>query len=263
MATELRPIPNDKLEVGRANVMMAAVGGTAFDDFGDCESFTMSINVEEIQRYGKNSGVKRLRRSDVIQVDAEITIEALDMTPALRALSVGAELSTMYVQTAETTAKHDISGVQAGKIFELPKRKLSKVTVTDGAGGVTYASGVDYVLLEESGYLQIIQIPSGADADIEVTYDAAEIVVSEGKFKAGIGSNMNVRRTIHVISINTSGPRDQLVLHDVQVRPSGEKAMIGGDEFGSISLIGKVFVDPSQPPEFGLGYLTEIAPAGV
>ncbi|MCF7728659.1 hypothetical protein [Sulfitobacter sp. M22] len=261
MATQLRPLPNDQLQVGRANVLIGEVGGTIFDDFGDCESFAITVNVEEIERYGKNNGVKQLRRTDVIQVDAEITIEALDMTPQLRALSVGADLGSYFLQTAETAATFDIVSVEAGKIYELPHRKLSNVAIEDGMG-VPYVENIDYVLMDESGYLQIIKIPATADADLTVTYDAAEITADDGSFMAGIGSNFNVRRAIRVVAINKIGPRDMLVLHDVQIRPNAEKAMIGGDEYGSITLTGKVFIDPTQDPEFGLGYLTEISPIG-
>ncbi len=35
-----------------------------------------------------------------------------------------------------------------------------------------------------------------------------------------------------------------MVLHDAQIRPSGEKAGIGEDDYASLELTGKVFADP-------------------
>lgn len=258
MAKQLKPIPADGLSIPRANILIAEVGDTAFADVGDCESFSLSLEVQEVERYGKNFGTKQLRKSDVIQVDASISMELVDMTRFLRALSVAASDTGAALQTAAIGELHTVTGVEVGKVYKLPHRSVSNVAVADGTGAVDYVEGQHYVLLDETGYVQVIATPAGADTDLAVSYDAAEITADDDKLLAGIGSQWNVRRCIHVVGINKVGKRDILVLHDVQIRPEGDRAFQGGDEYATLTLTGRVFADPSQAEGFELGYLSEV-----
>ena len=259
MATQLRPLTAENLSIPRANVLIGAVGSNKLEDAGDCEAFSLSIEVQEAERYGKNFGLKTLRRSDVIQVDASVSMELVDMTKFLRALSVGGSDQGRVSQTAVTAATHTIQNVEAGRIYKLPHRAISNFSIDDGeAAPVAFVEGVDYVLLQESGYVQIVKLPDGAGPNAEILYDAAQIDAVDEKLLVGIGSDQNIRRQIHVIGINKVGPRDVLVLHDVKIRADGDRGFIGGDDYATITLTGRVYADPSQEPGFELGYLSEI-----
>ena len=260
MAKQLRPIPSDGLSVERANVIMSDVGTNEFTDIGDVEGISISLSFEEIERYGKNFGTKQLRRSDITGINMALSMETVDMTRFMRTLAVGAKEGSYATQTAATSEVFTITSVKAGKVYKLPHRNLSAVTVDDGTGMVPYAVGVNVVILEESGYIQVLSVPTGADADVTVTYDAPAIGEVDDIMQVGIGSNFNIRKTLHIIGINDIGPRDLLVVHDVQLRPEGDRGLVGGDDYSSLSITGRVFADPSQEKGLELGYLTEIAP---
>lgn len=261
MATELRPLPNTNLALPRCNVLIGDVGGTEFVDLGDVEALSMELSVEEISRYGRNSGTKQLRKSDVIQVDATLTMTVMDMTKFARALSVGGA-ETSQDQAAQTGLVYAATGAAAGKIYELPEFDVSNVVVQDGIGAETYVPGVDYIVLEEAGYVQILSVPAAADADIMVTYDCGERTGDNAIFMAGIGNAWNVEKAVKIVSINKIGPRDEITFHRVELRPSGSKDLQGQDDYATLELTGRIYVDPSQPSEFALGYMKEVSAAG-
>lgn len=258
MATQLQPIPASGLTVPRANVLMADVGSSEFIDIGDCESFSLSLEVEEIERYGKNFSTKTLRKSDVIQVNASISFEVVDFTKFMRALTVGADENGRYTQDAATDETVTFSNVSAGKVYKLPHMSISSISIDDGLG-VDYLEGTNVVVLGESGYIQVLTTPETAGSDLVVTYSAPAVAASDDRILAGVGSNFDIRKSVHVISINKIGARDLLVLHDVQLRPESERQFVGEDDYASLTLTGKVFADVSKAEGMQLGYLTEIA----
>lgn len=257
MARSLQPIPASGLSIPRANVLIGDVGGDHLIDVGDVEAFSLSLEVEEVSRYGKNSSTKTLRRSDVTQVTATISMSVVDMTKFMRALSVASADSGRYTQSSAVGAEVSFTNVAGGRVYKVPHMRLTGVSVSDGSGRV-FTPGVHVVVLEDSGYVQVLSTPAGSDSEMVVTYSAPEIVADDDMLLAGIGSNFDVRKTVHVVGINKIGPRDMLVLHDVQLRPEGDRAFQGEDDYAQLTLTGKVFQDPSQPEGLELGHLITI-----
>lgn len=258
MANQLQPLPASGLSVPRANILLADVGTQAFTDVGDCENFTMSLEVEEIERYGKNFSTKTLRKSDVIQVNATISFEVVDFTKFIRSLSVGADDKGRFTQNAATAETKTFASVAPGKVYKVDHMGISSVTVSDGSGLVEYIQGVHVIVLNDTGYIQVLVKPEGADADMVVEYSAPAIVADDEKVMAGIASNMNIRKTIHVIGIGAIGQRDLLVLHDVQMRPEGDRAFVGEDDYATLTITGRVFADVSKAEGLQLGHLITI-----
>ncbi len=48
-------------------------------------------------------------------------------------------------------------------------------------------------------------------------------------------------------------------VHDVRIRPSSEKAMIGEDSYAQLELTVKVAADSTKSATYALGYLSELA----
>jgi hypothetical protein len=262
MATQFQPLPNTNLAIPRAAVLIADVGSDTFTDLGDAENVALNIEVEEVERYSKNSGLKNLRASNVLQVTAALTLELADMTKFARAITVGGK-EEKYAQIGEVGLSKMVQNVDSGSIIKLPGFGVENVTVDDGSGAVQYIEGVHYTLLPESGYVQITAIPVGADSDVNIGFDLEDKTnPGDEIFQAGIGSFFNVRKTVHIVSVNRVGPRDLLVLNDVQMRVDGERAFVGGDEFATVSIAGKCFVDPSKSQNYQIGYLSEISNQG-
>lgn len=258
MAKALQPIPASGLSIPRANVLIGDVGSNYMIDVGDVETFSLSLEVEEVERYGRNFSMKTLRRSDVIQVNATISMSVVDMTKFMRALSVASKDDSFYTQQAVTDNAVTFQNVAGGRVYKVPHMKLASVSVTDGSGLVEFVPGLHVVVLEDSGYIQVLNTPAGADGSMIVTYDAPAISSSDDMLMAGIGSNFDIRKTVHVVGINAVGPRDMLVLHDVQMRPDGERAFQGEDDYAQLSITGRVFADPTKPEGFQLGHMITI-----
>ena len=254
MARELRKIPTDGLSIRACNALMADVSSNHFVDIGDVEAATLAIEVEEISRKGRNSATRYTRASDVVEVNATLTMTILDLSKFWRALSVGADTGTKYTQAEATAATFAVDGVKPG-IYKLPHLRVSNVSVADEA--TPFVQGIHYVVLEDTGYVQVLTVPAGATG-MEVTYDAAAVVAGDEVVRAGVGSNFDIHKTIHLVGINPRGPRDLLILHDVRLRIDGDVAFQGGDDYAQLEITGTVLADPSRDTEFALGELWTI-----
>lgn len=126
--------------------------------------------------------------------------------------------------------------------------------MTDGATTTPYVLDVDYKVDLQGGYVQILAIPAGAsDDDLDMTYDILAIVSSDEKNKIGIGSKSDNRGTLIIRSCAAVGPNVRVTLHDVQLRPTGDRSYVSETDFDTIEIAGSIFLDQAQPAGFELG----------
>lgn len=110
--------------------------------------------------------------------------------------------------------------------------------------------GDDYMIDTVSG--QIETLVSGLSA----TYDAPEI--NEG-FITGIASGDGIRGTLMFRGVNAQGRRVQMLLHDVQLRPTGQfDLVVDGEEEQVVELEGKAYPVPGQRPGMAIGWMRDI-----
>lgn len=126
---------------------------------------------------------------------------------------------------------------------------IRNVVVTKGAGEAAVI-GDDYLIDTVSGQIETL-VP-----DLSVIYDAPE--VNEG-FITGIASGDGIRGTIMTRAVNAQGRRFQMMLHDVQLRPTGALDIVAdGDEEQVVELSGIAYPVPGQRPGMAIGWMRDI-----
>ena len=175
------------------------------------------------------------------------------LSPTNLALSLLAD-SVAHTQSADPAHTQTIAGGGVLGIYQLDSAFLSSLSVTDGdVSPVDYVLNVNYKIDLLGGYIQIILIPGGADADLELTYDIDAVIASDEKDKIGIGNNSDIRVAMVIRGTGDVGPNVRLKLHDVQLRPSGARNYISETDFDIIEIEGNIFRDDTQPAGFELG----------
>lgn len=253
-----KPLSNDLYAIPKAQIMFKPQGSSAFELLGDTDDVNLEATVEETERYTNEAGVRILAKTIVTQVDALLSMTLVQLSDRNRALSLLGE-PVNVTQSAVAAGTVTIEDADyTDKIYPLGALNVSDVVVTDGAGTTTLTIDVDYKLDAKAGFIQLINKPVGADDDVEVEFDAPAIVDADGLAKIGIANKTENRGTLIIRGTNEVGPKVMLVLHDVQLRPSGGRAYISETDLDTIEVEGRVFRDENQPAGFELGYEQEI-----
>lgn len=241
MAANYGVLSSGTYSIPYASVLAKLVGTSKWILLGDVDSFSLTIEPQRQDRYGKDGSTRTLRASVVTQVDSTVSFKAMQWTSFIRALSVMGTATTQ-AQASATGQTHMIADVEAGGIYQLPHYQVSVTSATDGSGTpVAYTAGTHYELVDaDLGMIKVIAIPGGAGSDLVITYDAAAIDATDDLMQAEIASDVDIRGELIVRGLSESGPREVLHLHDVQFAPSGERPFISGDDsFTGLDITGK------------------------
>jgi hypothetical protein len=253
-----KPLSNDLYAIPKAQIMFQPAGTDRLELLGDTDEVTLETTVEETERYTNEAGVRILAKTIVTQVDALLNMTLVQLSDRNRALSLLGEPVNTTQAAAVATVKTFADVEHTDKIYALDALDVDNVVVTDGAGSVTYTIEVDYKLDAKAGFVQLINKPVGADDDLEVTFDSAAILATDGLAKIGIANKTENRGKLIIRGTNEVGPKVMLVLHDVQLRPSGGRAYISETDLDTVEVEGRVFRDENQPAGYELGYEQEI-----
>lgn len=253
-----KPLSNDLYAIPKAQIMFQPAGTDRLELLGDTDEVTLETTVEETERYTNESGVRILAKTIVTQVDALLNMTLVQLSDRNRALSLLGEPVNTTQAAAVATVKTFADVEHTDKIYALDALDVTNVVVTDGAGAVTYVLETDYKLDAKAGFVQLINKPVGADDDLEVTFDSTAILATAGLAKIGIANKTENRGKLIIRGTNEVGPKVMLVLHDVQLRPSGGRAYISETDLDTVEVEGRVFRDDSQPAGYELGYEQEI-----
>ena len=169
-------------------------------------------------------------------------------------------LLEFQTQAAVVGVVKNISNVNTanGVYFLDGDSDVTNVVITDGIAAETYVEDTHYILDAKTGMVQFIDQPAGADADVVITYDTTEVLAADEVAEIGIANNTDNRGTLYIRGTNEVGPRSLVVLHDVQLRPDGEREYISEEDFVSVEIVGRVFRDDTQPAGKQLGYERDI-----
>jgi len=252
---QFQPLSNDTYIIPKAQILFRPEGQETFELLGDTDEVTLATNVEETERYTNEAGIRLLALTVVTQVDAELGLTLVQLTDRNRALSLLGLLQSAE-QTAFTAKEKTITGVDtSNKVYQLDGDFDVTVTgITDGGGLIDYVEGVDYRVDRAGGWVNFTSTPAGADADAIITYDGAEVLTSDERALVGIASRTENRGTVIIRGTNEVGPRVQLTLHDVQLRPDGERNYVSETDFDTIEVIGRVFRDETKSSGLELGF---------
>lgn len=252
---QFQPLSNDTYVIPKAQLLFKPQGEETFELLGDTDEVTLTINVEETERFTNEAGIRLLALTVVTQVDAELGLTLVQLTDRNRALSLLGLLENAE-QTAFTAKTKNITGVQTNnKVYQLDGDfDVTVTSITDGTGLVDYIEGEHYRVDRAGGWVNFIGQPAGADADAIIEYDGAEVLTSDERALVGVANRTENRGTVVIRGTNEVGPRVQLTLHDVQLRPDGERSYVSETDFDTIEVIGRVFRDETQPNGLELGF---------
>lgn len=252
---QFKPLSNDLYSIPKAQILFKPEGQENFELLGDSDEVTIAINVEETERYTNEAGIRLLAKTIVTQVDAELSLTLVQLSDRNRALSLLGEL-TNEAQAADAAAVVNIADVETDdKIYQLDHFNITSITsVTDGIAAENYVEGTHYRVDLSGGFIQFIDKPAGADDDVVVTYVAPEVLAADEVRKIGIASKTENRGTLIIRGTNEVGPRSLVQLHDVQLRPDGERNYVSETDLDTIEVIGRVFRDENQATGFELGF---------
>lgn len=254
MATPFKPLSNDLYSIPKAQIMFKPSGEDNYILLGDADDVTIEPTVEETQRFSNEGGVRQLAKTVITQVDALLSMTLVQLSDTNRALSL-LGLLEYHTQTTVTAHAIDLTAVDhADKIYPLEHIDVTNVVVTDGAELVTYTLNTDYRLDAKAGFIQLINMPVGADGDLHIEYDAPTIDATDKLAKIGIASKTENRGALIIRGTNEVGPKVMVQLHDVQIRPSAQRNYIAETDFDTIEVEGQIFRDENQPAGYELGF---------
>lgn len=250
--TLYQPLSTDGYSISKAYIFFQPTGDDAFINLGDADLVEIATEVEKVERFQRNEGLKTKVLTVVTQIDVALTMTLLQASPFNRALSLLGDTAP-FTQSLDAAHLQTIVGGGILGIFQLDASFVSSLSITDGATTTPYVLGTDYFVDLVGGFVQIIAIPGGADADLKITYDIDAVIEADGKDVVTVASNSNIRGKLVVRGAPEVGPNLLLELHDVLLSPSGNRAYIADAEFDTIEIEGEIFSDSTQAAGFELG----------
>lgn len=250
---QFRTLPNELYTIPKAHLLFKPSGDEDFILLGDTDEITIEPTVEETERYTNEGGVRQLAVTIVTQIDAVVSFSLAQQSAINRALSLLGEVtdftqaSSIGLTEARTAPPHE------GEIVQLAG-PAENIVVEDGIQAVVYTLDVDYRVDEEGGFVQLLNVPAGADGDVLITYDAIEVLSADGLKQIPIANKSENRGTLVIRGTNEVGKRVMVQLHDVQLRPSGERNYVSETDIDIIEIEGRVFRDETQPAGLELGF---------
>lgn len=248
-------LSDDLYTIPKAQILFKPLGAPEYEILGDSDDVTLEMNVEETDRFTNEEGIRKLAKTIVTQIDPRLALTLVHLSDRNRALALLGmlEYATQTAAPGEVYLIEDVE--EGGKLYKLPHIMVSinSVESTDVVP-VPYVLNVNYRIDEENGIIQIIEKPAGANADVNVDYDAAAVVAGDLKAKIKIGASTSTRGAMIIRGTNDVGKQVTLYLHDVQLRPSAGRAYVSETDLATIELEGRVFVDETQPEGLELGY---------
>lgn len=252
MASSLfSPLSNDLYSIGKATIWFKPAGGTAFTLLGDSDDVAIAIEITEQERFNNECGLRRKARSIVTELDATVSMTLVQLSDFNRGLSLLGD-AVVYTQSVDLAHNQiEVGEGVVGNIIKLDSPFLENFVMEDGLAN-PYVLDTHYKVDLQGGYVQILALPA-ADVDLDMTYDILAIVAADNKNKIGIGSKSDNRGTLIIRGCADVGPNVRVTLHDVQLRPSGDRSYVSETDFDTIEIEGSVFIDDTQPAGFELG----------
>lgn len=255
-----QPLSNDTYRLPRCQVLFRKQGSTKWSNLGDVEALSITPELTEIERYGKDSSTRVLRRSDVVQKDANGSMTLMQATADVRGMLFMSDPDTYVAQDSVAAGEAEFSAVEAGGIYRLDSLDVTVSAVTDGddVDPVPFVEGTHYRVDRRTGFIEVLALPETGDGDMVVTYTAPEITSTEKRQSLGLMSNNGVRGSLFIRGQGDIGPVEEVELWDVEIRPSGDIALQGEDDYASMELSMRIYADGTQAEGYQLGRIRSI-----
>jgi hypothetical protein len=247
--------------IPKGYILARFAGNDYFEELGDTDSFTITVDVTRDERKDNRFAVARTSDSQVTDITVSTSFTLMQHTNRNRALGVMGSVGTL-TQTAGTGVSVEFTDLVANQIYWLQRFDLTNVVVTDGAATdpVTYVSGVDYLVDVKSGFFQPLKDLEA----VEITFGATAIADTAKRLKTGIGGNPDLQAEIIHVGNSLKGEKVFTRLWAVRLSPSGGRGYIGTERQG-LEISGQAQIDTARAlaegdvDEFAFGYETTLA----
>lgn len=216
-------------------------------DLGNAPAFSFNIAIEKLEHFSSRGGLKAKDKLVISQMTPSCSFTLDEINAENLALLSMADITT--VTQTSGTATNEAHTAHVGMRFELTKREISAVTVTNVAGTTTYVNGTDYIIdtTLKDDEIGRIYIPVGSSITdgsvVHVDYSYAATTYKEVRaFK-----NTQVEGMLRFVSDNPAGKQMQVQIWRVSLTPAGDTSMIG-DDWSTLGFTGEVLKDESGHP---------------
>lgn len=201
---------------------------TGEEEFGNCPSFSISIETEKLEHFSSQTGLREKDDSRVVQVNRTATVTCDNVSFDNLAKYLSGQVETV-TQTSVAVAGATVA-VIPGRIYQLGRsdanpagdRNISNLVVTNEGATTTYVAGTDYAVDLVKGRLQILEAGAIVAGNIKVSYDKP--AKAWKRIKTGQASEL--RGAIRVVSDNAGATNRDYYMPLCILKPAGELPVI-------------------------------------
>lgn len=200
---------------------------------GNCTAFTLTTEVEKVEKFSSLNAAKLLYKSVIksIKATGKITLDEFD--PANLALVLLGDEGVITQTAGSVTAASPLSfTTKKGYGMKLSHYQVSNVVVKDSTGATTYVSGTDYQVNAKAGAIYIPETTTIVDGSIiKASYDYAACSLP----KVSGATKGKIEGFLRFLGDPTSGPAYHGEFWKISVSPEGELGLIT-DDWGSFGI---------------------------
>lgn len=225
---------------------------------GNTPNLSWAAEVEMLDHYNSDEGIREKDESIVLQVDRNGTVECDNIAMENLALFFFGDASTVTV-TPATSEEETLTAVQAGLWYQLGTsaaapaglRMVSNLTAVLAA--TPLVAGTDYELDPELGRIRFMAGDAFVEGeDVGVTFD-----VAGHSFDRVISGSQPVEGALRFIAKNPAGKQIDYFLPWVKLTPSGDYAL-KGDEWQVMTFNIEILKKPGYEAVYADGRPTAI-----
>jgi len=249
------PLSPGHYQMKRAEVLArpiypASIASQDWFQFGDVDSFNLTITPTKIDRKRKNSPVRTKAIEVINEVDSAYTMSCYQWIPFVRAVSVLGKREAL-TQVAAVDQTYAVTALRTGGIYWVEALDISNVTVTASGDTPpamtlnTHFRVVDAAL----GMVQIVALPEGVAEGTagSIGFSAAEITAADKRMTARVASEIDIRVELMVREVGRHGTPSVLHLYDATISPTGDVPFISDDDFSPVEIGGSALDTANGP----------------
>lgn len=248
-----RPLEGNLRIKNKCQVLARPAGEKFWRLLGDHSGVNLSYTIEETEVYSNETPDKDLAVLDITKAEPTLTMNLRQITDFCAQVMFLTGKPNAVAPAPVVDRKVKWIGMVAGDVADIGVQGITKIVATPN----TLVEGTHYQVDKEAGRFEVIALP-----DAFPTADGIEVTVSgsgTGLPTYGMMDKVQIRSGILIRTNNRHGRNWEVELWDVQLRPDGDLAMgSDGDDFGELTVNGRLFADASQPAAYRFGRIREL-----
>ena len=281
-STIYRPAPKGLYSINRCQALVAprdpvsGVIGTALKSVGDA-LVKVNHQVEYEDILSMEDSFHSMVDSIPVSRKCEVEVKVRSFDALVSALSFQSQPGVLAPQPAAAQGLVDtFNGVRPGYVYTLLDSQVVpqfvafpniKSVTDDSAQPVAYVAGVNYLVDNATGRVEVLSIPAGAKTDVNgntnmlVTFDIPAPVAGQAPAIYGLMNNPSQYWYLGVRTNNRTGMNRWYEWTNVIFQVEGGMELgTSGNEVTAVTLKGKVLLDPLLPPDRNFGFIRDLLP---